>query len=46
MKYYLLYHYITAIEGAHQLITQDYYDLEDVKGMIQYNYEAILTNYL
>lgn len=46
MKYYLLHHHIMAVEGAHKLMTQDYYDLEDVKGMIKYNYEAILTNYL
>lgn len=46
MKYYLLYHHITVVEGAHQLMAQDYYDLEHIKGMIQYNYEAIITNYL
>ena len=46
MKYYLLYHHIMAIEGAHQLMAQNYYDLEQLKGMIKYNYEAILANYL
>lgn len=46
MKYYLFYHHIAAIEGAYQLLTQDYYNLEAVNNMIHYNYEAILKNYL
>ena len=46
IKYYLLHHHIMAIEGAHQLITKDYYDLADAREMIEYNYGAILRNYI
>lgn len=34
MKFYLLWHYLSNICGAHQLAKKNYYDMDDVKGMI------------
>lgn len=46
MKYYKFYHHISCIEGGCYLINQDYYDLSDAYGMVEYNYNELLTNYL
>lgn len=46
LKYYLLNHHLSALDGAHHLLVQNYYDMDDVKQMLKSNYQAIVENYL
>gem|GEM_PF-981736 len=41
MKFYLLWHYLGNISGAYQLLKKNYYDMDEVRGMISW-----LTNRL
>lgn len=41
MNFYRFNHYIANITGAHQLLMKNYYDREDVEGMISYNYAKL-----
>ena len=46
LKYYLLGHHLNALNGAHHLLMQNYYDMDDVNQMLKSNYQAIVENYL
>lgn len=43
MKFYKLSHHIGCLSGALKLTKEDYYDMEDVNGMIKYNLEQVLS---
>ena len=44
MKFYKLSHHIGCLAGAVKLTKEEYYDMEDVNGMIKYNLEQILRS--
>ena len=41
MKFYLLWHYIGNISGACELLEKNYYDIDEVKGMIGFLREKL-----
>ena len=43
MKFYKLSHHMGCLSGALKLTKEDYYDMEDVNGMIKYNLEQVLS---
>jgi len=43
MKFYKLSHHIGCLSGAVKLRNEDYYDMEDVNGMIRYNLGQVLN---
>lgn len=42
LRFYKFYHHVACIAGAHQLLRKNYYDIEDVKGMIRHNYKELM----
>lgn len=45
MNFYKLYHHIGYLSGALELLQTDYSDMDDVNGMIRYNFSQVIAIY-
>ena len=41
LEFYSFCHYIQILQGAHELSTKNYYDMDDVNGMISFGFSQI-----
>ena len=41
MEYYMFCHHLGVLAGAHELSMKDFYDMDEVNGMIYWNFEQV-----